>query len=108
MPKLTDMKLADDKGYDGMVCCGGSNYPGGLSIWLNEEQCEALGITKALKPGTELTLSAKAIVTSSSESLERDGDDKGNDVSINLQITELGATAGGVVRDAAQVLYGAG
>lgn len=106
MPKLTDMKLAEDKSYDGMVCCGSGNYPGGLSIWLNEDQCEALGITKALKPGTEVTLSAKAIVTTSSESLERDGDDKGNDVSLNLQIVELGATVGGVIRDAAQVLYG--
>ena len=106
MPKLTDMKLAEDKNYDGMVCCGGSNYPGGLSIWLNDDQCEALGIAKALKPGTEVTLSAKAIVTSSSESLERDGDSKGNEVSLTLQITELGATAGGVVRDAASVLYG--
>jgi hypothetical protein len=106
MPKLIDMKLEADERYDGMVCCGSSNYPGGLAIWLNEDQCEALGITRALKPGTELTLSAKAIVTTSSESLERDGDDKGTDVSLNLQIIELGATVGGVVRGAAEVLYG--
>lgn len=106
MPKLTDMKLADDERYDGMVCCGSSNYPGGLSIWLNDDQCEALGITKALKPGTEVILSAKAIVTTSSESLERDGDSAGNDVNLTLQIVELGATPGGVVRSAAQILYG--
>lgn len=105
MPKLTSMKLeAND--CDFAVSCGGNNYPGGLTIWLNDDQCEALGVTKALKPGTELTLSAKAIVTVSSESIERDGDDKGNDVSLTMQITELGVTPGGVVRDAATVLYG--
>jgi len=108
MAKLINMKLADDQSCDGMVCCGSSNYPGGLALWLNDDQCEALGITKALKPGTEVTLSAKAIVTSSSESLERDGDDTGNDVSLNLQITELSATPGAVLRDAASVLYGSG
>jgi hypothetical protein len=106
MAKLIDMKLESDQSYPDMVCCGGSNYPSGLSIWLSEDQCEALGITKALKPGTEVSISAKAIVTTSSESLERDGDDKGNDVSVSLQITELAATPGGVVRGAAEVLYG--
>lgn len=106
MAKLTDMKLEQDQSCEGMVCCGSNNYPGGLSIWLNDDQCEALGLTKALKPGTEVTLSAKAIVTTSSESLERDGDDAGNDVSLSLQIIEMSVTPGGVRRDAAQVLYG--
>lgn len=106
MAKLIDMRLDADQSYSGMVCCSGDNYPSGLALWLNEDQCEALGLTKALKPGTEVTLSAKAIVTTSSESLESDGDDKGNDVSVNLQITELSVTPGGMVRDAASVLYG--
>lgn len=106
MSKLINMKLDQDQTCEGMVCCGSNNYPGGLSIWLNEDQCEALGITKALKPGTEVTLTAKAIVTTSSESLERDGDDAGNDVSVSLQIIELSATPGTVRRDAAAVLYG--
>lgn len=106
MAKLIDMKLDDGQSCEGMICCGSNNYPGGLTIWLNDDQCEALGITKALKPGTEVTLSAKALVTTSSESLERNGDDKGNDVSVSLQITELAATPGGMVRDAASVLYG--
>ena len=106
MAKLIDMRLDADQSYSGMVCCSGGNYPSGLALWLNEDQCEALGLTKALKPGTEVTLSAKAIVTTSSESLERDGDDKGNDVNVNLQITELSVTPGSMVRDAASVLYG--
>lgn len=106
MAKLIDMRLDADQSYSGMVCCSGDNYPSGLALWLNEDQCEALGLTKALKPGTEVTLSAKAIVTTSSESLERDGDDKGNDVNVNLQITELSVTPGSMVRDAASVLYG--
>ena len=83
-----------------------SNYPGGMSIYLNEDQCEKLGIGKALKPGTEVTITARAIVESSTESLERDNDDVGNDVSLQLQITDLGLKVQGVVRNAAQELYG--
>ena len=83
-----------------------ASYPYGLCLYLSEDQCEQLGISKALKPGTQLTISAKAIVVSSTESLERDGDDKGNDVSLNVQITDLGVQASGVVRNAAKDLYG--
>lgn len=81
-------------------------YPGGLCLYLDEDQCEALGISKALKAGTQITLQAKAIVTSATESLERDGDDPGNDVSLSLQITDLGVNVGAVVRNAAALLYG--
>lgn len=106
MGKLIDMKR---KASD-MAMCGYTppNYPGGLCLYLDEEQCEALGISKALKAGTQVTLQAKAVVTSSTESLERDGDDKGTDVSLSLQLTELGVTVQGVMRNAADVLYGSG
>lgn len=81
-------------------------YPYGLKLYLDEDQCEALGITKALKAGTGLALSAKAIVASATESLESDGDDKGIDVSLSIQITELGVSVNGVIRNAAELLYG--
>lgn len=102
---LTNMKRTSDDG----MCCGGwtpSNYPGGLSLYLDEDQCEKLGISKALKAGTEIGITAKAVVTSATESLERDGDDKGNDVSLSIQITDMGVKVAGVMRDAAKELYG--
>lgn len=106
MAKLIDMKReSGDTGFDTYTP---PNYPGGLCLYLDEDQCEALGIAKALKAGTQVTLQAKAIVTSSTESLERDGDDKGTDVSLSLQITDLGVTVQGVVRNAAEQLYGSG
>jgi hypothetical protein len=61
-----------------------------------------------MKAGTQVTLQAVAIVTSASESLGCDGDDKGTDVSVSLQITELGLATSGVLKNAAQLLYGAG
>lgn len=83
------------------------NYPCGLSLYLNDEVCEKLGLSKALRAGSEVTISARAIVVSATESLDRDNDG-GNDVSLQLQITDMSAKAGGVVRNAAQALYGDG
>ncbi|WP_334157914.1 capsid staple protein [Oryzomicrobium sp.] len=106
MGKLIDMKR--EAGDAGLSDYTPPNYPGGLCLYLNEEQCEALGISKALKAGTQVSLQAKAVVTSATESLERDGDDKDADVSLSLQITDLGVTVQGVLRNAAEVLYGSG
>ncbi|WP_369952275.1 capsid staple protein [Ralstonia syzygii] len=104
MGKMVSMKReADDLAYSEWTPAA---YPCGLCLYLDEEQCEALGIDKALKAGTQVTLQAKAIITSATESLERDGDDKGSDVSLSLQITDLGVTVQGVLRNAADVLYG--
>lgn len=104
---LTSMKRESDD--EGLAYCPDykmPNFPYGLNIYLDEDQCEKLGIAKALKAGTEVTITARAIVVSSTESLERDNDDKGNDVSLSLQITDMGVKAGGMVRNAAAELYG--
>ena len=104
---LTSMKR---KAGEGLGCCPEyrpDNYPYGLNIFLDTAQCEALGIGKALKAGTEVGVTARAIVVSSTESLERDGDDAGNDVSLTLQITDLSVKPQGMVRNAAAELYGA-
>lgn len=82
-------------------------YPGGLCLYLDDDQCEKLGIDKALKPGTEITVTAKALIVSSTENLERDKGE-GNDVSLSLQITDLGLTVGGLIKNAAEILYGDG
>ena len=107
MAKLVNLKNEED---GNSLCCMGdyqpSQYPYGLTISLNDEVCEALGITKALKAGSEVRLTARAIVTSSTESVADDADDKGNDVSVQLQITDLSLTPGGMVRNAAGELYG--
>ena len=49
--------------------------------------------------------SASAVVTSATERLEDDGDDKGNDVSLQVQITDMGCQVAGTMRNAAAELY---
>lgn len=90
-------------------CCAPSmrsNYGYSLRLHLDDDQCEALGITTALAAGTQVTISAKAIVISSTESVEDDGDDAGNDISLDLQITDMELTPGKFLKDAASILYG--
>ena len=102
--KMVSMKRAEDGDY--MSPVSAENYGYGLCLVLNEDQCEALGITSAMKPGTQVSIKAQAIVVSSGARLERDGDDKGNDITMSMQITDMGVEAGGVMRNAAAVLYG--
>lgn len=104
--KLVSLKNAQDTD----LCCSMpmANYGYGLRLYLSGDQCDALGITQALKVGTQVTISAKAIVVSSSQSLEADGDSAGADISLDLQLTDLGLEAGAVLRNAAAVLYGDG
>lgn len=104
--KLISMKK-DNDGSD-MAYCRPLKFGYGLTLYLDEDQCEALGLSKALKAGTQVTLQATAIVTSATESLELDGDDARPNVNISLQITDLGVTTGSVLKNAAQLLYGSG
>lgn len=93
---------------DSSTCepCSPEKYGYGLRIYLGEAECEALGIKKALAAGTQVTITAKALVVSGTEAIERDGDDAGPDVSMSLQITDMGIEAGQAVKNAAQILYG--
>jgi hypothetical protein len=102
------MKLVSLKNEGDSDCCCSmpmSNYGYSLRLYLNSEQCEALGITKA-PAGSKVTISAMAIVVSATESVENDGDGGGNDLSMDLQITDMGVSVGAVMKDAASVLYG--
>ena len=104
--KLISMKKDSDDMGEASYCMS-AKYGYGLTPHLDEDQCESLGITKALKAGTQVTLQAIAVVTSATEYLERDGDDKGTEVCICLQITDMGLTTGGKLKNAANLLYGA-
>ena len=104
--KLVSMKKDDDDSQGAGSYCRSEKYGYGLTLYLDEDQCDALGISKSMKAGTQVTLQATAVVTSSTESLERDGDDKGTDVSLSLQITDLGLLSGSMLKDAAKQLYG--
>ncbi|CAB5162313.1 hypothetical protein UFOVP152_19 [uncultured Caudovirales phage] len=83
-----------------------SKYGYGLMLRLDEDQCEALGITEALRAGTKVTLQAIGLVTSATESVESDGDDTGPDVCLSIQITDLGVQAQGTASNAATLLFG--
>jgi len=67
-------------------------YGYGLCIRLNDDQCEALGITAPLPAGSKVTLSALAFVKEAVQSVEDDKDDSGTDVRMELQITDLEVT----------------
>ena len=103
--KLVSMKR--EAADYGMECPGVSRFGYGLMINLDEAQCEALGLSKALRPGTQVSVKAIGIVTSATERLERDGDDVGTDISLSIQLTDLGMEPQGKLSDAAAILYGA-
>jgi hypothetical protein len=64
-------------------------YGDGLRIRLNDDQCEALGITTPPAAGTKVSISAAAFVCSATQTTEQDGDDSGVDVFLELQITDM-------------------
>lgn len=74
----------------------------GLQLNLDDDQCEALGITKTVPVGTKVSLQGVAIVVRSGECLESDG--KG--VTVSMQITDLGMQMQGKASNAAQMIYG--
>lgn len=99
MPKLVSMKREDETGD---LCCDYNRYGYGLQINLDDDQCEALGITKTMPVGTRVSVQAVGIVNRSGECLEADG--KG--VTVSVQLTDLAMTAQGNASDAAKILYG--
>ena len=80
--------------------CEPNPYGYGLRIRLNDDQCEALGIKTPPAAGTKLMLSAAAFVCEATQRVESDGDDKGPDVFLELQITDMEMTAGAAQTDA--------
>lgn len=102
---IVNMKRDPSDNY-GESAMASPNYDGGLCLYLTDDQCEKLGITSVIEPGTAVRIEAQAIVTRATTSLEDDGDDAGNDVSLSLQITDIGIESMGLVPNAATKLYG--
>ena len=99
---LVSMKT--DEGA-GMEAPEPSPYGYGLCLHLNDDQCEALGIKQPLAAGAVVMLTARAYVKEATARAEEDGDDKGPDVCMTLQVTdmELKPQAGGGFYDKSQM-----
>jgi len=80
-------------------------YPYGLCITLHKDELEKLGITSLPKVGSEMMITAKAYVKSTSE---YDTQGEGKDMNVSIQITDMGIgqTEGATNNDRATMLYG--
>ena len=67
-----------------------AEYGYGTEIRLNEDQCQALGITTPMAAGTKVSIEAVAFVKSATQTVGDDAGDKAPEVYMCLQITELG------------------
>jgi hypothetical protein len=81
-------------------------YPSGMCIYLSDEECEAIGLTAPLPPGTEVNITAKGIVVSSSASVDNDADGGEDEVTMSIQITDIDLKENGKLQNAAAMLYG--
>lgn len=79
-------------------------YPWGLSLCLNSEVLEKLGVTTLPEVGSEVRLLAKAVVTGASQ----DATESGTRNTVDLQITDMQCEGmqSDLMASAAKVLYG--
>lgn len=103
--KLVSLKIdrsEREKRYaDAVIAPDAAEYPWGLSITLDNETLEKLGIDKLPKVEASVTLEARAKVTSVSSN---ESTHSGKSRSVSLQITHLCLESGR--KSAADVLYG--
>jgi hypothetical protein len=99
------MAMISMKTDEGPEACGTNPYGYGLSIRLNEDQCEALGITQPPAAGSKVQIRAITIVTEVTQKMESDGDDKGPDIFLCLQITDLELGSKESASSSASMLY---
>jgi hypothetical protein len=100
---LINMKTSEDGANEAITP---NPYGYGLELRLNEDQCEALGITTPPTPGSKVMIKAATIVTEVHQTVEMDGDDAGPDVYMCLQITDLELGAAESANTQATMLYG--
>src|SRR5665811_1913592 len=80
---------------DACTPCPPEAYPYGLRICLNDDACEALGISGPIKAGTKLSVRAFTTVVMSREELDLapDAEDvatkEKSDIYLDLQITDM-------------------
>lgn len=76
-------------------------YPYGLSLSLEKEQLEKLGITELPKVGDKMMVHANAIV----KTVSAYDTQSGSDQRVELQITEMEVSPG-EAKDPAEIMYG--
>lgn len=79
-----------------------SEYGYGTCIHLDEDQCNALGITTLPTPGQVVMIRARAVVTRTM--VENDGEGPENHMSLQITDMELGGAP--TEQSAASMLYG--
>ena len=101
---MVNMNIKSD---DSCVPCG--EYDPSPTIYLSDDQCEALGITGMPAPGTVYMLRVRAVVTRMTATAEETDEAKaeGNtpDVRLDLTLTDMEIIQGGG-KDTASLLYG--
>lgn len=101
---LVSLKREDN---DDTSCChsySGNLYGYGTEISLTREQCEALGLGKAMAAGQPVGVRATGIVVRSGEELSSEG--KGITLCIQLTDIEVKTSGSANVKSAAKILYG--
>ena len=107
MATLIDMQMSAEETREQMnpTPADAPKYPWGLCLTLNDDSLEKLGVTALPAVDTEVTIVAKAVVSSTRE-YETQGD--GSERTVELQITDM--QLDGLDRDlfgrAAEMLYG--
>jgi hypothetical protein len=85
-----------------------SPYPWGLSLRLEEESLEKLGLSTLPKVGTEFIIVARACVTEVSEHESTESDGKRQSLGMQIEAMSLEKLASKDGPGAAEVLYGGG
>lgn len=83
---MVNMKSDPKTAAEEACCADAPAYPYGLTLCLNSESLEKLGITTLPPIGARLRISAVATVTSISQNQEADGDEEKR---IELQVTDM-------------------
>lgn len=97
---LVSMKREpDNEPYEAVM---ESEYGYGTCIHLDEDQCNALGITTLPAPGQVVMIRARAVVTRTR--VENDGEGPENHMSLQITDMELGGAQS--EQSAASLLYG--
>lgn len=99
---LKSLKQTDEHGIEYTPMAFGY----GTEIYLNGEQCEALGLSR-IAAGQMVNIRATGIVTRATEQLEADKDSGGKDLCLSIQLTEADVTPVGTANaaKAARILY---
>lgn len=101
MPMINMKQKPEREEKPGEIEMDQPEYPYGLSISLEKEQLEKLGITELPKVGAKMMLHANAIV----KTVSAYDTQSGSDQRVELQITEM-ELAAGEAKDPAEIMYG--